>query len=269
MLALILQTIKKMRGSILGYTIAAAFLIWMFVSVYPSFSAQQEQLIKVFENYPPQLSKAFGIEAQTFLASFEGFLSGEDYSFMWPIILIIMVVSFGSAALAGEIDKGTIGILLSQPISRVKLFLGKYLAGALGITAFVFASVFSAIPFALLYGVDYRLQNYLTLAVLGTLFALALLSITMLFSSFSSERGRVTLISAGLFMGMYFLKILSALKENLAGLKYFSLFHYFDSTRALLKNEIGLESVAVFLGVILLGTLGGIYWFNRRDIAAS
>jgi len=269
MLAVILQTIKKMRGSILGFTAAAALLMWMLISVYPSFSAQQEQLVKVFENYPQELVKAFGIGAQTFLASLEGFLSGETYSLMWPLILIIMVVSYGSAALAGEIDRGTIGILLSQPISRVKLFLGKYLAGAVGITAFIFASVFSAIPFALLYGVEYRLQNYLTLAILGTLFALALFSITMVFSSASSERGRVTLFSAGLFIAMYFLKILAALQESLAGLKYLSLFHYFDYTQALLNNRIELISIAVFLGVILLGTLGGIYWFNRRDIAAS
>ena len=270
MLALIVQTIKKRKWSIIGYIAASTLLMWMLVAIFPSFAESGQDLAQLFEQYPEELFKAFGVEdMQSILASLEGYVGVENYSIMWPIILIIMVVAYGGSALAGEIEGGTIGILLSQPISRIKLFLGKYIAGITGILIFVLASILSIVPFAILYSVDYSLQNNLTLALLGSGFALALFSITMMFSSFFSERGKVTLLSAGLFMLMYFLNILATLQESLANLKYFSLFHYFDYNSALLRNEIDTKSIAVFLGVSLVCTGIGLFWFNRRDIAAS
>jgi hypothetical protein len=98
---------------------------------------------------------------------------------------------------------------------------------------------------------------------------LALFGVTMMFSALFSERGRVTLFSAGMFLLMYFINVLANLKEGLADLKYFSLFHYFDYGKALLENRIEPISIAVFLGVGLVGTLVGLVVFHRRDIAAS
>lgn len=269
MLALIIQTVKKNRWGILGYTLAAALMVWLLVMVYPSMANQGEELRKAFESYPKEMFEAFGIEMEGFFATVEGYLGGEQYSITWPIILIMLVVSFGGGALAGEIERGTIGILLSQPLSRIKLFLGKYLAGLVVILTYVFASILSVVPFAQIYDVSYRLPNHLTLALLGSLFALAIFGVTMMFSSFFSERGKVTMLSAGLFMLMYFLNVLANLKESLESLKYLSLFHYFDYGKALLENQIEPLSIAVFLGVAVVCTLGGLYWFNHRDIAAS
>ncbi|NIT03601.1 ABC transporter permease subunit [Candidatus Saccharibacteria bacterium] len=270
MLALILQTIKKSKWSIVGYTLGAALLVWLLVALFPSFSTQAANFTETLvEFYPEEFLKAFNIEIGSFLGSIEGFLSGEHYSLMWPLLLIILAISFGGGALAGEIDHGTIEVLLSQPISRTKLFLGKYLAGAVIILTFVFASALSVVPFAEIYNVDYQLQNHLTLAVLGACFGFALLGITMMFSSFFSDRGKVTLVSAVLMLAMYFVNVVAALKENLADLKYLSFFHYFESNTPLLRNDLELESVAVFLGVGLVCTIVGLIWFNRRDIAIS
>jgi len=269
MLALIIQTVKKSKWSIVGYTLAAAVMVWLLVTIYPSISTQGEELRKAFESYPAAIFEAFGIDMEGFFATLEGYLGGEQYSMTWPIILIMLVASFGGGALAGEIERGTIGILLSQPLSRIKLFLGKYLAGLVVILTYVFASILVVVPAAEIYDVSYRFQNHLTLAILGSLFALALFGITMMFSAFFSERGKVTLFSAGLFMLMYFLNVLANLKESLVNLKYLSLFHYFDYGKALLENRIEPLTIAVLLGVGVIGTLVGLVWFNHRDIAAS
>ncbi len=268
-MTLILQTLKKNRGTILGYTIASVILIWMFVAIFPSFAGQAEEMTKAFENYPEAMLKALNIEMQSFLTSLDGFLAGENYSIMWPIILIILVIAFASSAIAGEVERGTIEILLAQPISRIKLFLGKYLAGAAIIFIFVFASIFSVVPFAALYDVDIVLENHIVFSMLGACFALALYSVAMMLSSIFSERGKVASLSGGLLMSMYFLNIFAAFKESLDSLKYLSLFHYFDFNTALLKGELDPQSIAVFLGVSLVCTLIGLFWFNRRDITTA
>jgi len=270
MLTLITQTIKKSKGSIIGYTLGAALMVWLLVAIFPSFAGRAGDFTQTFsEIYPEELLKAFNIEIGSFLNSIEGFLGGENYSFMWPLIMVILVISFGGGALAGEIDHGTIEVLLSQPLSRTKLFLGKYIAGAIVILTFVFASVLSVVPFAEIYNIGYQLQNHLAMGVLGALFAFALFGITMMLSSFFSDRGKVTLVSSVLLIGMYFANVLAALKESLADLKYLSFFYYFDYNDPLLRNEIDLQSAAVFLGVGLAGAVIGLIWFNRRDIAIS
>jgi len=50
------------------------------------------------------------VDMQSFLASIEGFLAAENYSIMWPIILIILTLSLGASAIAGEIEEGTMEI---------------------------------------------------------------------------------------------------------------------------------------------------------------
>ena len=269
MLALIVQTVKKSKWSIVGYALTGALMVWLFVSIWPTIAQRGQELEKLFESYPQELFKAFGIEGQSFLANLEGYLGGEQYSITWQIMLLMLVVSFGGGALAGEIERGTIGILLSQPISRIKLFLGKYLAGVILILIFVWVSILSVVPFAEIYNAEYRLSNNVTMAILGSLFALALFSLTMMLSALFSERSKVTLFSAGLFISMYVINIIAALKENLGDLKYLSLLHYFKYNDALIKNKIDPLSVMVFLGVAVVCTAVGIYWFNRRDIAAS
>ncbi len=266
---MIIQTVKKSKWSIIGYILASALLLWMYVGIYPSISQHGEELSKYIESFPKELFKAFGMDVQSFFTKLEGYLGGEHYSLIWPLLLIMLAISFGSAALAGEIERGTIGILLSQPLSRLKLFLGKYLAGLTVLLTFVWASILSIIPLALLYNVDYLPSNHIKIAILGSLFALTLLSITMMFSSFFSERGRATMFTTMVLLAMYVLKVLANLKESLENLKYLSLFHYFDYNEALVNNKIDLQSVGVFLGVSLVCTLVGLYWFNRRDIAAS
>lgn len=269
MLALIIQTVKKNKGSIIGYVLGSILITWMYVAIYPSISQQKEALTQYIASFPQDVFKAFGFDIQSFLTSLEGYLGGEHFSLIWPIMLIILATSFGAGALAGEIERGTIGILLSQPLSRIKLFLSKYLAGMVVILTFVWVSALAVVPLAALYHLDYQASHYFTLALIGSLFALAIFSVAMMLSSFFSERGRVTLLTTILLIAMYVLRVLSSLKESLGDLKYLSFFHYFDHNRALLENKIDLPSVAVFGGVILVCTVVGLYWFNRRDIAAS
>ncbi len=190
MLALLSKTIKKSLVSLLIYTTISVAFVWMYVALFPSIFKEREKLAEAFEAYPEGLRQAFEIEIETFVSSLEGFMAGEYFSFLWPIILIILIITFASAAIAGEIDKGTIELLLSQPISRLKIFFAKYFSGLAIISTFVIVSNFSLVPFALLHNVDFQLQNFLSMSILGFLFAFAIFGICIMISSFSSSRGR-------------------------------------------------------------------------------
>jgi ABC-type transport system involved in multi-copper enzyme maturation permease subunit len=103
---------------------------------------------------------------------------------------------------------------------------------------------------------------YLSLA-----FGWAVYSLSIFFSSIFSSRGRVYSLSGLLYVAMYVIFILVALKDSLKNLQYISFFYYYNINDALIHNRLDHQSMAVFLGVGLISTVLALIVFQRRDIA--
>jgi len=267
MLALFWRTLKDRRILLLIYIFASIGLLWMYIALFPSFKDQSASLEQLIKNYPESFMKAFNFDIKSF-TTLEGYLSTEQFSFIWPLLIIFMSFGYTGYALASEIEKGTIEILLSQPISRLKLFFGRYFAGLLMIIVFTFFSIYAAIPLARVYNIDFNAHNFLTVSILSFLFAWAIYSIGMFFSAVFSGIGRVYFISGSILVLMYVLNIVSALRDNLSDFKYASFFYYFNPQKALVYNQIDNWSYLVFIGVAVVLTVLGAIWFSRRDIAS-
>jgi ABC-type transport system involved in multi-copper enzyme maturation permease subunit len=128
-------------------------------------------------------------------------------------------------------------------------------------------SVFSVIPLAEIYNVDYVIDNHLKIFILSFLFGWAIFSVSLMFSAMFSEKGRTYAASGGLLLLMYVLNLMASLKDNLENLKYGSFFYYYDFNKALIENNIEMLSILVFVGVTVVCTVVGAIWFNKRDIA--
>lgn len=264
------RVLKDRKISLLIYCLAAIGFLWMYIALFPAIQSQAEQLQKLIETYPKSFLDAFGFEsAELAFGHLENYLATEMFSMIWPIMLMALLIAQGGSAIAGEIEKGTIEIVLSQPASRLKIFLGKYLSGVAALFIFTTVTVAAVFPLAAAYNVDYKLANFVTMGALGFLFGLTILSMTMMFSAIFSEKGRVYFLSAGILVVMYVVNIISALKDNLENLKYFSFFHYYDTAEALTKNHIDNLTILVFLGVAIVCTALAALWFKNRDIAVS
>jgi ABC-2 type transport system permease protein len=250
--------------------IVGILFLWMYVAMFPSFADKKEEFNKVLEVYPESLMKAFGIsDAASIFNSIENFLAVENYSFLWPILAIALAVSIGGYSVAGEVEQKTIETLLSQPLSRSKLFWGKYFAGLAIILVFSIITIFSVVPLSKIHNVSYNLDANFKMLILGFLFVWTIFSISTLFSSAFSERSKPYFFAVGLLIVMYAINIVVSLKENLANLKYFSFFYYFDSAKALQENSIDAVSVVVLGGIALLSTVLALMIFNKRDLAVS
>ncbi|MDZ7586371.1 MAG: ABC transporter permease subunit, partial [Patescibacteria group bacterium] len=241
------RTIKDRRVLLLIYCLASVALLWMYIALFPAFKEQSASMEQLIKSYPESFMKAFNFDIKSF-TTLEGYLSTEQFSFMWPIMTIFMLVGFAGAALAGEIESGTIEVLLSQPLSRMKLFISRYLVGFTMLVIFVAISIFAAIPLSEAYNISFKTENFVTVAILGFMFGLSIFSIAMFLSSIFSDKGKVFFITGGLLIVMYVLNILAAIKESLSDLKYASFFYYFNPSKALIYNQIDHWSYLVFLG---------------------
>ncbi len=262
-----LRTLKDRRTLLVIYCVASITLLWMYIAFFPGFKEQSSSIEQLMKSYPESMMKAFNVDIKSF-TTVEGFISTEQFSFVWPLLLMFMMIGYAGFSLAGEIEKGTIEILLSQPVSRLKIFLGRYLAGFVMLILFTIFSIFAAIPICQAYNIDFSAHNFMTLALLGFMFGLSIYSIGMFFSSIFSDKGKVFFLSGGLLVVMYVLNILSAIKESLMDLKYASFFYYFNPQKALVYNQIDNWSYFVFIGVAVILTVLGAIWFSRRDIAS-
>lgn len=259
------QTIKDKKWSLLIYSLAVILFLWMYIALFPTFKDQMSNLEAYMKSLPESIMKAFGFELQAF-RTLEGFLASEQFSLIWPIMLIALVTSCSSTYLGGEIEKKTIGILLSQPVSRIKIFFGKYLAGVSYLIIFTAVSIFSIFPLAQIYSIGYNTERFYKLCLVSFLFGLALFSLSMFFSAIFSEKNKPIFISVSLLILMYFLNIISGLKENLDKLKYFSFFYYYQPPQILNHNNIDKWTWWVFGGTIIITIILGLIWFNKRDI---
>ncbi len=266
MLALFWRTIKDRKITIIVYSVTAILFLWMYIALFPTISESFDQLKTYIESFPQGIMEAFGVDAETFV-TFEGYIGSEQFSFVWPIMIIALMISFSGWSIAGEVEKSTIEILLSQPISRLKIFFSKYLAGLSILIFFIIASVATIFPMASAYDISIKSENFLKVGVLGLLFGMAVYSISIIFSVIFSEKSRANFIPAGILVVMYVIHIVSALKESLENLKYTSFFYYFSPSKALVHNEIEPLAWWVFIGTFIVATTIAAIWFKKRDIA--
>jgi len=259
------RSIKERAIPLSIYCLSGILLVWMYLSFFPSIQKQATDFEKVFAHYPQAMLEAFDIEPKS-LTTIEGFLGGEQFSFVWPLMLILLMVGYAGSALAQEIEKGTMETLLSLPVSRLKVFLARYLAGVVFLLLFVTLTILLAVPLISVYHFEFQPLGFYLIFILGFLFGLAIYSVAIFFSSIFSDKGKVNFAMGALLVLMYVFKLIAALKEELSSLKYLSFFYYFDHNKTLLYHQLDPLALWVFFGVALIFTLLAMLWFVKRDI---
>lgn len=265
MFSIFLRTIKDKKWTIIIYCLAVILFLWMYIALFPAFSKSFGEMEKMLSTFPKGFLDAFGFDSKAF-TTFEGYIGSEQFTLVWPIMIIAMMISFAGGAVAFEIEKGTIETLLAQPISRLKIFIAKYLAGVFALFVFVFISIGSIFPLAKIYDITLNTENFLKLGGLGFMLGLAIFSLSIFFSALFSEKGRAIFVPAAILILMYVLNIISGLKESLKNLKYGSFFYYYNPSKLLIHGEIDKWAWVVFGGTIIVGTVLALIWFKKRDI---
>lgn len=265
-IAICKQTLLTRKKFVIAFCLISVALLWMYVGMFPSIAEKGDEFNKLLENYPESFSAFFGIEELNF-SNIENFLAVENLSIMWPMMAILLVLGLAGPALAGEVEKGTIELIISRPVSRVSLFVGRYLASASALAIFILFSIFAIFPLAALHGIDVSAANHFKAAFMGLLFGLSVLSLGMLFSAIFSEKSKVYFTAGGILGAMYIFSAAANLTDKVSALKYLSFFYYFDGLQVMMRNQLSGWSVLVFLAFIIAVAAFAAYHFDRKDIA--
>jgi ABC-2 type transport system permease protein len=201
-----------------------------------------------------------------------GFGPADLLAFGWnhPIALAIggaAAIVLASRAVAGEIEAGTLELVLSQPITRTRYLAGQALFGLGGLAALSLAGALAAWLGQRVYGIE-ALGPRTLIALAANFFLLqaAWFALTLLFSVLGREAGRVASAAFLAALLSYLVQVVAGLWPKAAFLLPYSPNAYYDPRVILRGGAVPVKSVAVLGGLALLCALLAWARFRRRDI---
>ena len=120
------------------------------------------------------------------------------------LIVPLMALTVGAQSLAAESERGTLSYLLAQPVTRLEVFVGKYVGLALAILAALTLGFGISGLVMVANGMAYA-ESYLVLVGLAFLLALTMLSVGFVISAFAHKAGIAIGISLFLWLTFVFL----------------------------------------------------------------
>jgi len=129
MASILRLALRRRRYTVLGWMAGMVALALLALAVYPVLRENTE-VDRLLRSLPQGMLKMFGIDPDLFLTGV-GYVEAQLYTMVAPLMLCAMTILAGAAATAREEQRGTIDLLLAQPLRRTRLVLERFLAMAL------------------------------------------------------------------------------------------------------------------------------------------
>ncbi len=267
---------KKTWGDQRGLVLAMAALWSAFPWIYLWLSAQipmnafHDVLLRAIPEDWQNLSGVPFAEVATYAGR-------VALAFVDPVVVLAATVwgiTRGSDAVSGQVERGTMEMLLAQPVTRRAVFFTQACAttaGAAVLCSVLLAAVWTAVSFGPWAGkVEPERFVPAVLNVFGLMVCMA--GITAAVSAADSYRWR----TIGILCGFYVFSILAKLIGRMSGIfswvGYLSVFNAYEPQRLVGGAADAWRLLAVYDGVLLgVGVLGfviGGIIFSRRDLPA-
>jgi beta-exotoxin I transport system permease protein len=257
--ALVSHTARLQLRSVIIWGAALGFYSAAMVASFTAIEGSANQLNQLMQAYPKGMLKAFGV---TDLGDPANYLRSQFFG-LAPLALSFFPILALANAIAGAEERGTIDVLLGNPLPRWQLVVGNFLATALsllGICAVVGLLTWGT---AVLVDVSLSLRQ-ITDGVLNLWpICIVFSALALLCSALFHRRALAISIPAFLLFGMYLIDAIGRASKDLKDWRPASAFYYYGSA---IEHGIdwthfgGLALVA--LALVLLAALA----FRRRDI---
>ncbi len=258
--ALVFQTMRlQFRGALIWGVVVGLYSA-AIVATFPTFG-DMEQMDQLIQAYPEGMREAFNIED---MGTPEGFLDSQVFSFA-PLALAFFPILASAGAIAGAEERGTIDVLLGNPLPRWQLVVGSFVATGLSLLGIVALVGLFTWGTAVLFDVDLSLGT--TAGAVLNLWPTCLFfgGVAMLCSAVFHRRVLAIAIPGVVLFATYLADVLGRVSEDLEDLRPASVFYYYGSA---IKDGIDWTNFGGVTLVTLVFVLLAVLAFRRRDIYA-
>lgn len=258
-----LKSLRDIRRSILWWALGLFLYTLGIVLLFPSFQDI------------PDLNEILGEEDSVLrvlagnvedFGSPEGYLTAETFSLMLPLLFIVFALWLGTSWVAGEERRGSMEVLLANPIRRSSVLLQKFAAIVLanvGLAVVVLVGIFVG-AVAVDMNISYWnvAQAVIGLILLGTTFA----ALAILLGGWIGKTGLTLGVGAVVGVLAYVGNSIAPIVDALEWVRYLSPMYYYIGGDPL-TNGINLTHAGVLIVVSVVMVALASYLFERRDLA--
>ncbi len=256
------RTIHERRRSLTMWAVGMFTLALVMTGLYPTIRGNP-QLAKLHDTYPEALRSLFGI---TDLTTGIGYLRAEVFSLVAPLLLIVLAVLWGGDLIAGEEDRGTVDILMANPISRSRVLLEKWAALVVGVVIAAGGLAIGLVIGILTTGMHLGMAG-LSAALLATaLLSIVFGTVSLTVGAATGNRALARGSAVALAVIAYLISALADMVDWLKEIRPLSPWYHALGVDPL-ASGFSLVHFAVLIGVTGAVGLLGVVAFDRRDLA--
>jgi ABC-2 type transport system permease protein len=266
MLSVMRQVIWRRRVSVLWWGLGLIAVDGLLAIAYPTIRDNTE-LDRTFAGLPPSVQAVLALQHGSSLTSPIGYLNSQFFANVLPVMLLVFGIGVSAWAIAGDESAGTLELLLSNPVSRLRIAMER--AGAvlalMGALVAIAAAGMAALapPFGLNRGLGATSIVAAVLAV-GCL-AVTYGAVAFAVGAISGSRSAAIASASALAVAQFMVEGLAEPVRALRPFREVSPWHWLLASDPL-TNGLTLRNwllpLCVSVALVAVGTWG----FGRRDL---
>jgi beta-exotoxin I transport system permease protein len=264
LLELVLIPARALRRTSLAWGVVLALFIGATVAFWPAFKGTSA-LSQAFDQMPSGLVQALGMQD---IGSPAGFLRGNLYDFLIPLLLIGAAVAMASGQTAGEEDAGRLELYLAQPVSRAALWVGRVTALLVAVALVVIVMVVAQLVFDAAVGLPAPVSNIVATAVLCALLALVHAGLAFAVAGWLPRPSLTLGLPIAVGVAGYLVVALFPLNATLAPWRHLSPWDWAFGDDPLVHATAVWRYLALLVPALVLPAIGAL-GFGRRDIRSA
>ncbi|MGM9988690.1 MAG: ABC transporter permease subunit [Bacillaceae bacterium] len=255
--------LKMVGKTTILWTVSLAAITSMFMLLYPAFSQESEEFLKLLEGFPEGILKGLGISENFF--TIIGFYS---YIFIYVALCgAIQAMNLGLSLVSKETNDKTADFLLTKPITRTSILTSKLMAA---LTAILFTNViYVAVSFGIasLVKTDaFSVEHFL-------LISLSLFFLQCIMLSFGLVLSILTRIKSiiGVSLGIVFAFFALSMFGSILGKEVFSWFtpfKYFEAQTIVKNGAYEGKFIILSIVIVVVSLVTSYIVYNKKDIQA-
>ncbi len=236
-------------------------LVILLVPTVQEGAAEMERYIEIF----PEVFKTMFLGEGASFTTPLGFMDAELFSFMAPIVFFAFGIAVAAAQIAGEEERGTLGLLLAYPVARSRLLAEKAGVLVVALVALTLAQFATLAVGVWLANIDIPMSALVRGHVSLYLLALTGSAIAFAVGAATGNRGAALGAGAGVGLASYLLNALAPLAKSTESLQRGSIFYYYGGAQPLAHGADATDA-AVLLAVTAAAFAVAFVLFARRDL---
>lgn len=262
----LLKSLRDMLRSFAWWSVGLAGYVVLIVAVWPTIR-DNEALVQLEESYPEELKAFFSFGGFDFSTA-AGYLGAELYSLMVPLFLIVAAIGAGARAIAGEEQRGTLELLLGNPISRRRLVLEKVTALAIELAALALVVLLTLAVSTAIADMDVSLGDLAAATTSAFLLSLALGALAFALGAGTGRGGIAIGLSAAAGAAAYLINGLAPLADVIHSIRWLSPWYHYAAGDPL-RNGLSAGHALVLLGITVTAVAVAVVAFDRRDVGVQ